>query len=334
VWYVPSFSTIRLLSVKALCAADFKVLFDKLGATCFEGEDPIFEAQSIKGSYIVDEAKAFVTDGGDDSEVRFDFDQNHHSDLKESAVELVHRRLGHTNFKDITKLANHSTGLKCGKRIVTVGRRACECCLAGKLKESFSKTTDSRRQQRGRRLHGDSSGILPISIRNYRYFLLVIDDASRACWVKLLKSKDTKEVFPALMEVIETVESETGDKVVEFRCDNAKGEFGPTFQAKLKSRGTAIEPCPAYKHAMNGVAEKYIDLIKIKMRSILYQAKLAKEFWCLAVEHSVWIKNRIPTAALPLVKAGGRLAIAVTPYEAWYERLPNFDRLWLCWLAT
>ena len=46
---------------------------------------------------------------------------------------------------------------------------------------------------------------------------------------------------------------------------------------------------------------------------MLFDADLPPEFWDYAVEHAVYIKNRVPTAALPF-----RNITAITPYEALY----------------
>ena len=49
------------------------------------------------------------------------------------------------------------------------------------------------------------------------------------------------------------------------------------------------------------------------------------EFWCFAVEHSVYIKNRILTAALPFGE--GKLAKANTLFKAYKEAIPNLLKL-------
>ena len=105
------------------------------------------------------------------------------------------------------------------------------------MKESFNKKTDTRQTNRIRKLHADTSGILPISIRGYRYFLLVICDATRATWIRLLKSKGTEDVLPAILSIKTQIEKETGDKVAMVRCDNGKGEFGQAFQDEMKKEG-------------------------------------------------------------------------------------------------
>lgn len=229
-------------------------------------------------------------------------------------------------MRHIKELAEHSIGIKLCAHKTLPGRHACEGCLAGKQKESFAKKTDSRQNIKDRKLHSDTSDILTIPIRGFRYFLLTIDDATRFCWVKLLKNKDEDTVFPALMEVVTHIETSTGDKVAVVRSDNGKGEFGKRFQSMLLAKGIAFEPCPPYKQSMNGVSERYMDIIKTKMRSMQYAADLPMEFWDFACEHAVWIKNRVVTAALPF-GLDGKIAQSYTPYEAWNDRLPNFEKL-------
>ena len=116
----------------------------------------------------------------------------------------------------------------------------------------------------------DTSGILPISIRGYRYFLLIVDDATRCTWIRLLRTTKTTEILPILIEVKNQIERETGDLVVEIRADNGKGEFGSSFQLRLKELGIHFEPCPPYKHSMNGVVERGIYTVDCKARSMLF----------------------------------------------------------------
>src|SRR5438034_11707293 len=124
------------------------------------------------------------------------------------------------SYKRIEQLLDsNSTGLPTPKGPVPKGNRrlpkaetACEACLAGKIKESFNKKTDKREGTKVRRLHADLSGMHSKSVRGYRYFLVVSCDASRLVWLKLLKSKATEEVYPALAEIRTKAERSTGEK--------------------------------------------------------------------------------------------------------------------------
>jgi hypothetical protein len=57
--------------------------------------------------------------------------------------------------------------------------QACKPCLAGKIHESFHKTTDNRATEPLVRIHTDISGIKTKTTRGYKYFLLLIDDYTR-----------------------------------------------------------------------------------------------------------------------------------------------------------
>ena len=65
--------------------------------------------------------------------------------------------------------------------------------------------------------------------------------------------------------------------------------------------------------------------IDLKARSLLFDALLNKEFWCYAVEHAIWIKNRVPTSALPWPRNHENTAI--TPHEAYTGKLPDLAML-------
>ena len=214
--------------------------------------------------------------------------------------------------------------MKLKRKINTVGRRACDGCLAGKMKETLNKSTTSRNNKPGAKLHADTSGRIGISIRGFRCFLLVCDNATRYTWVRLLKTLRTQEVLPHLQDILSRVERHTGQKTVTVRADNGKGEFGMQFQNTLSSIGIAFEPCPPYKHSMNGVIERAIYATDCKARSLLYEGRLSGEFWCYAVEHAVYIKNRVPTSALPF---GETRPEAITPWHAYTGRLPDLLKL-------
>lgn len=138
------------------------------------------------------------------------------------------------------------------------------------------------------------------------------------------KTKETAELLPLIIQLKAELEKETGGEVAYYRVDNGRGEFGQEFKDTMIRLGVQIEPSPPYKHSLNGVVERMMGTVAAKARSMLYQAKLAAEFWCLAVEHAVYIGNRVPTAALPF---GTETATAITPFEAYWNAQPNHTKL-------
>ncbi|KAI0994326.1 hypothetical protein K3495_g13857 [Podosphaera aphanis] len=128
------------------------------------------------------------------------------------------------------------------------------------MKERFNKKTDTREHIKGRRLHADISGIQATSIEGSKYFLVVVNDATRMYWVSLLHTKETKEVLNLFKQIIAIVEVQSENKVWYIRTDNGKRQIGPVFTDYLKGRGIQFEPCPPHKHSINGVAERAIEI--------------------------------------------------------------------------
>jgi hypothetical protein len=65
------------------------------------------------------------------------------------------------------------------KRRLPHSKKLYKPCLAGKMKESFNKKTDKREGKRVRRLYADLSRYYLAFIRGFKYFLVVLCDASR-----------------------------------------------------------------------------------------------------------------------------------------------------------
>ena len=135
-------------------------------------------------------------------------------------------------------------------------------------------------------------------------------------------------MFPYLQEVKNLVETELGTKVAFWRSDNGTGEFGVTYQNWLKQQGIQHEPCPPYEKWMNGVVERATQEINKIATSISSEANLPIEAWCIAVEHAFWIRNRLPTSALPYGPPNDSpVGRHITPFGAWKDKPPNVSRV-------
>ena len=307
-WYAPDLSC-RLISVGELNDKGVSVLLEKRKLTATLGDTVLFKGTSRNGLYYVDQPSesAFTTGTG------MEVDGQPAVALADKR-KLWHDRMGHSSYKYIDKLLECADGVEFRKVRAAdqpAGETACEACLAGKMKESFNKTTDNRQQTKVRRLHADISGIKVKSLRGFRYFLLVCDDATREIWVALLRDKSAGEVVPKFRELLSLIEKESGCECVFVRSDNGKGEFGAVFQELLAQKAIQFEPSPAYEHALNGVIERAMGKVNTKILSMLFHAKLSNIFWDYAAEHAVWLLNRLPTTALPY----GEYSEAMTPFR-------------------
>jgi hypothetical protein len=75
------------------------------------------------------------------------------------------------NFISLIKLKD--------KRRLPYGKKLYKPCLASKMKELFNKKTNKREGKRVRRLYADLSRYYLAFIQGFRYFLVVLCDASR-----------------------------------------------------------------------------------------------------------------------------------------------------------
>jgi hypothetical protein len=95
---------------------------------------------------------------------------------------ILHRRLSHVSYKRIKQLleGNFVSLIKLkDKRRLSHSKKLCEPCLTGKIKESFNKKTNKCEGKRVRRLYADLSRYYLVFIQGFRYFLVVLCDASR-----------------------------------------------------------------------------------------------------------------------------------------------------------
>jgi hypothetical protein len=150
-WYTPNFSC-RLISTAILNDGGVEVRLKDRRLTALCKGAVVFKGIGRDGLYYVDQPTL-------DSMNISTIDQPPPS-LPDQR-ELWHNRLGHTSYKYIDKMPTCADGITFPwpRGPTPAGETACESCLAGRMKESFNKTTDSRMDVRLRRLHCDISGI-------------------------------------------------------------------------------------------------------------------------------------------------------------------------------
>ena len=323
VWYAPEFDQTSLISVNMLNSDGIEVRFLPNKAVIgLRGSVQLFTGYEHNGLRKINQSEtAFIS-----QEARLQSETSQSTPIStatETDIELWHRRLGHTNYKAIEQLPSLVLGIpKFKAQNKPPGEHACESCLAGGMKETFNKKSDNRTDQKIGRIHADLSGIKSPSYNGNRYFLLLVDDATRQTWVYFTKTKEAKDILLPLKHFKAKVELETSCKIVLLRADNGKSEFGKELQEELKIRGIQLEPSPPYKHSLNGVVERAMQTINKTVRSIIYEGKLPIEIWEFATEYAVYIKNRVPTKALPFESITSTI-----PYEAYYNKKPDLSNI-------
>lgn len=90
------------------------------------------------------------------------------------------------------------------------------------------------------------------------------------------------------------------------------------IRAHCHNRGIKLLFTAGYAASMNSISERTIRSVIEHASSLLWAAYLPVGFWVCAVKTSVYLLNRSPHSALENM---------MTPYEAWYERMPNIGHL-------
>ena len=257
IWYAPSLncrlvSTIQLNEKGVLVLlADKKLEAYKLSKhQLLAGDlpDPLFTGSVRMNLYYIDQPAAIAATLFANENTR-----------PETSRQLWHRRTAYLGFKYVDQLPHCTTGVELKKERggdQPAREKACELCLASKIKESFIKKTNQRKTQKLRRIHADISGIKALSIRGYKYFLLVVDNATRYTEIKLLKDKSAAIAVPAFNRIVSKLELKSGNKVVLVRSDNRTREFGALYREQLGTIQT--EYSPAHKQSLNRVIKALI----------------------------------------------------------------------------
>lgn len=205
------------------------------------------------------------------------------ANIKSDDSVLWHRRLAHTNFKTIKNFMN----------INVKSDMKCIVCAQGKQSRSPFNDIGHRATKILEIVHSDICGPFSVnSLGGCRYFLSFVDDFSRKVFVYPLKSKG--EVFCKFIEFKQRYENETGETIKILRSDNGTEYVNTNFDRFFVKHGIKHERSAPYSPQQNGLAERVNRTIIEKVRCMLLDSKLTKQFWAEAVCAAVDIINMLP----------------------------------------
>jgi transposase InsO family protein len=176
------------------------------------------------------------------------------------------------------------------------------CVVTKHRRDAFPRQAKYRAQELLELVHGDLCGpITPATPGGRRYFLLLVDDATRYMWILLLPAKNFAP--DAIKRIQAAAEAQSGRKLRVFRMDNG-GEFTSTeFATYCVDEEIQRHFSAPYAPQQNGVVERRNQTVVAMARALLKQRSMPAEFWGEAVNTAVFQLNRAPTKSL----AGKRL---------------------------
>ena len=112
-----------------------------------------------------------------------------------------HGRLGHVNYDTLRRLIN----MECLPNFQIDPNHKCEICVESKLTRTSFQSIE-RSSEPLELIHSDICDLKFIQTRGgKKYFLTLIDDCTRYCYVYLLRNKDeTLEMFQHFKNEVET----------------------------------------------------------------------------------------------------------------------------------
>lgn len=207
-----------------------------------------------------------------------------------------HEHYGHLHFDALRWLGKDE--MVRGIPKIDHVEQVCDTYVTTKQRwRPFPAATEYRAQQQLELVHGDLCGpVSPATPGGNRYFLLLVDDATRFMWVVLLPSKDA--AGEAIKRVQAAAEVESGRKLKVLRTDNG-GQFTVAeFTSYCAQQGIKRHFSASHTPQQNGVVERRNQSVVATACALLKQRRLPARFWGEAVMTAVHLLNRSPTRAL------------------------------------
>ena len=227
---------------------------------------------------------------------------------------LWHRRLCHIGFNNVRKIVKDNLVSGIDFKLCSDDHH-CESCYDGK---NHRVPFPTHKSQKNRKIldviHSDLCGkIQPASIGGGSYFMTLIDDASRYCWVYVLKNKS--DAFETFRKWKKMVENQYDRKVKVLRTDGGGEYVSNEFDDFLNNSGIIHQTTVAKTPQQNGLAERKNRTLVELIRCVISDSGLDKSFWGEALSTVNHVINRCPTVTLD----------SKTPYEVLNGRKPNID---------
>ena len=137
-----------------------------------------------------------------------------------------------------------------------------------------------------------------VALGGHRYALLLLDVATRYCWLYRMFSLSSTSITSAL----ELFKSDTGRLPHRFHYNFDRKLIGGNALRWILSNGSNIISDPAGRQSLNGLSEHMWCTIIQMAQAFITKKQFGREFWYFAVRHAAMMLNQVP----------GRLGLKLT----------------------
>jgi hypothetical protein len=185
---------------------------------------------------------------------------------------IWHSRLCHINFGSV------SASMSLIPNITIVKGSKCHSCVQSKQPRKSHKAAEERHLAPLELIHSDlceMNGVLTKGGK--RYFMTLIDDASRFCYAYLLKTKDEALDYFKIYKA--KVENQLERKIKRLRSDRGGKFFPKVFDDLCVEHGIIHERTPPYSPESNEIAERKNHTLTDLVNAMLDTCGLSKAWW-------------------------------------------------------
>src|SRR3954463_6264648 len=189
----------------------------------------------------------------------------------------------------MTRLAN----LNLIPKISAVKGSKCQVCVQAKQPRKSHKTAEARDLAPLELIHSDLCEMNDVLTKGgNRYFMTLIDDSTRYCYVYLLKSKD--EALTFFKNYKAEAENQLDRKIKRLRSDRGGEYFSNEFDLFCAEHGIIHERTPPYSPQSNGVADQKNRTLTDLDNAMLDISGLSKAWWAEAILTAWHVLNKVP----------------------------------------
>ncbi|KAL7549847.1 hypothetical protein ACHAWF_013106, partial [Thalassiosira exigua] len=129
-----------------------------------------------------------------------------------------------------------------------------------------------------------------LALGGFRYALLLVDVATRYCWIYGMTSLTSPQVVASL----EAFKSDAEGVPRKFHCDFDRKLMGGAALRWINTEGSKVIAANASRQSSNGLVERTWRSIVQMARAYVTEKQVGREFWFFAIAHGASMINQVP----------------------------------------
>jgi hypothetical protein len=166
-----------------------------------------------------------------------------------ASASIWHRHLGHPGVNVLSKLS-HDSSVDCSSRT----HNLCHACQLGRHIHLPFVGSNSRVDNNFDLIHCDIWTSPVVSVSDYKYYLVILDDHSHFMWTFSLRVKS--DTFSTLSNFFAYVSTQFGRTLKAVQCDNGHEFNNASSRAFFTTKGVLLRMSCPYTSPYNGKAER------------------------------------------------------------------------------